>query len=473
MPGAIIALNCLIYFIVTREGTSLKIIIIGIGKIGGALTAYLAKENHNIIAIDINPDVLEETVNTNDVMGVADNGITLLLKKDKTVSDADIVIATTSSDEKNMLCCMLAKKCGAKRAIARIRDPEYSIKSGLAMTDLGIDLIVNPEYETAREIGRMIKFPSATKVDSFAHGRVDLTEMKIPDGSMLDGVRVMALQKLLGVKILVCAVQRKNDVFIPNGTFVLATGDRIHFIAPHDQVNNFFKSIRYQAHKLKKIILFGGGKISYYLAKQLSELGFSITIVEKDEKTCIELSEKLNSVNIIHGDATDTDLLDEENFESYDASVALTGIDEENIIISLYAKQKEIGKIITKVNMSNLTEILDRIDLDSVVSPKKVTPSIILSYIRGLSNASGGSVKTLYKIVHDKVEAIEFFAFNNSKLLGKTLREVNLKSNILIACITRNSEIIIPHGDDMIMAGDNVIVVTTMENLSSLDDILA
>ena len=451
----------------------MNIVILGIGKIGRTLTEYLVHEEHDITIIDSNAEIIDSVVDEYDVMGIVGNCVTLTVEKNNSIANADVVIATTPSDEINMLCCLMAKKVGVKHTVARIRDPEYSRQLSFVLSSLGIDLIVNPELETAKEISRMIRFPKAVKVDTFAQGRVDLTEIIIPENSPIDGIKVMDITKTLDVNLLVCAVQRGEEVYIPNGHFLLQAGDRIHFTAPHKKINSFFKAIKAEAQKMKTVFIIGGGKTSYYLADKLSDYGYRVRIMERDEKRCLELSETLKDCEIIHGDGINTDVLEEENFNSTDVSVSLTNIDEQNIIISLFAKEQGIPKIITKVNNEGLVPMLSGIGFETVISPKKVVPGMILSYIRGLSGTEGSSVKMLHKIVEDRVEALEFSVNESSKFCGHALRELKLKGNILISCIIRKNEIIIPHGNDEIHVGDNVIVVTTIENLKSLDDILA
>ncbi|MBR4292275.1 MAG: Trk system potassium transporter TrkA [Clostridia bacterium] len=451
----------------------MKIVVIGLGKIGLTLTEYLSKEGNDVTVVDTDPAVVESAVNSFDVMGVTGNGVNYSVQLEAGVKTADIMIAMTSTDEMNMLCCLVAKKVGVKHTIARIRDPEYSSQFMFMLDEMGLDMVVNPEMESAREIARSLRFPAAIKIDTFAKGRVDLVEMKISQGSILDGIKVFELQKKLNVKLLVCAVLRGDEVFIPSGHFTLMAGDRIHFTASHSELVLFFKTVDKERMRTKRVFLIGGGRIAYYLSDQLLEIGMSVKIVEKDKKRALELSELLPKADIVYGDATDQELLAEENFDSADTCVALTGVDEENMILSMYANQRQIKKVITKVNKPSLVGILKDVGLDTVISPKQITTNMILSYVRAMNNSGASSIKTLYKLVDDRVEALEFYVSENSDVTDKPLRELSLKKNMLISCIIRQNAIIIPGGNDSIKVGDSVVVVTANENLSVLDDILA
>lgn len=450
----------------------MRIVIVGCGKIGLTLTESLSKEDHDITIIDTDIKVVNSIVDVYDVLGIHGNGANYSIQLDAGVNNADLLIATASSDEINMLCCLIAKKIGVKNTIARIRDPEYSKQFVFMMDKMGLDMVVNPEYEAACEITRSLTFPSATKIDTFSKGRVDLAEMKITQENALNNCRLSELYNRFKIKILVCAVQRENNVFIPSGDFVLQSGDKIHFTASHTELASFFKAIGVYKHKSRNVIIIGGGRIAYYLAVQLIEMGMSVKIIEKDEDRCIELSESLPKVKIICGDGTDQSLLAEENLEQADACVAITGIDEENVIISMFAKKNNVKKVITKINKSSLIEMVGNIGLESIISAKQITSDRILRYVRAMQNSEGSNVLTLYRLVNNRVEALEFYVSDNYLFAGKTLRELNIKSNMLISCIIRQNKIIFPGGSDKIEKGDNVIVVTANEKLHDLYDIL-
>ncbi|MHB1152769.1 MAG: Trk system potassium transporter TrkA [Eubacteriales bacterium] len=450
----------------------MRIVIIGCGKIGLTLTESLSKEEHDITVVDTNAKVVDNTVNIYDVMGIHGNGANYSVQIEAGVNHADLLVATTSSDEVNMLCCLVAKKVGAKNTIARIRDPEYSKQFVFMLDEMGLDMVVNPEYEAASEISRSLRFPSAIKLETFSKGRVEIAELKIMPENLLDGQKLSELNHRYNTKILVCAIQRDNEVIIPSGSFILKEGDRIHFTASHSELASFFKAIGAYQHKLRNVIIIGGGRIAIYLAQQLLETGMSVKIIEMDEKRCFELSELLPKVKVIAGDGTDQSVLMEENIKGADACVAITGIDEENIIVSLYAKNNHVNKVITKVNRSSLIDMLGNIGLDCIISPKQITSTRILRYVRAMQNSKGSRVQTLYRLVNNQVEALEFYVSENNMVTGKILRDLKLKPNLLISVIIRQNKIIFPGGNDYIEKGDNVIVVTANERLRDLNDIL-
>ena len=452
----------------------MKIVIVGGGKIGSTLAECLTKEGNDVTLIDNNPQTVENIVNTSDLLGIVGNGVNFSVQRDAGVVHADVMIATTYSDEINMLCCLIAKKLGVRHTVARIRDPEYSKQFIYMLDEMGLNLAVNPEYEAACEIFRLIRFPSAIGIDTFAKGYVDLAEMKIGTGSVLDGIRVTDIQKNLNVRLLVCAVQHGENVYIPNGNSILYAGDKIHFTASRSQIADFFRKTGAAKQKLRNIFIIGGGHISYYLARQLLDSGMAVKIIELDEKRCAELSELLPKAQIICGDGTDQVLLREENFDKADACVAATGIDEENIITSLYAKSIGINKIITKISKASLTDMLESVGLDSIVSPKQITSNLILSYVRAINNATGSNVRTLYKLVGDRAEALEFYVTENSKVIQTPLKDLKrkLKNNLLIACIIRSNTVLIPGGNDVILPGDSVIVTAADSQFTDIDDIL-
>ena len=451
----------------------MKIVIIGDGKVGRAIVEHTVQEGHTVIVIDKNPKIIEQIVDLYDVMGVAGNGANIDIQKNAGVDKADLVVAATSSDETNILCCLVARKLGAKQTIARVRDYDYYKQIHILQEDLGLAMTLNPELEAANEIMKIINFPQVNRMDSFANGNVDLVEMFVPEGSKLIGESLYSLHKKYDVNSLVCAVQRDNEVFIPKGNFTLQAKDRIHMTTGSSEVRGFLTKMGMNVSKLKNILIIGGGKIALYLGEKLIANKYKVKIIESDQLRCQELSQLLPEATIIHGDGTDQRILEEEGIKTTDAIVSLTGIDEENIIIAMYANKMNVHKIITKVNKQSFADLLETIDVASVISPKELTAARIVSYIRALNNSRGNNVITLYKLVNNKVEALEFVAKENSKILNKKLRDLKLKDNVLIGAIIRNNEVIIPSGEDMLMLNDSVIVVTTNSYLDDLSEILA
>lgn len=453
----------------------MNIIIVGGGKVGTEIIAALCPEGHNIAVIDLDHTVVEQLTSEFDILGVVGSGVTLSTLEQAGVEGSDLLIATTNMDEINVLACVIARRLGVKGTIARVRDPEINSQVWFMRESLGVSMMVNPEYNTAREISRMLRIPSAAHVESFAKGRIDMVELILPEGSPLVGIALKDMhQRISGARVLVCAVQRAGEdkAIIPGGDFVLREGDRIHFSADHDQISNFFKQIGVVKNRVRDVIIIGGGRISYYLSQMLVESGMSVKILEKDHDRCTVLAGKLPKVRIIQGDGSNQELLMEEGLTDTDALVTLTDIDEDNIIMSMYAKMQNCPKVIPKVNSPNLRKMSMSVGLDSCVSPKELTADIILSYVRALEETAGGVIRSMYKLVGGEVEAIEFWATDNGKAIGVPLSKLHLKKDLLIAGIFRDGKIMFPGGNDSIHPGDVVIVVTTNRFITSLDQIL-
>ncbi|MBC8546780.1 Trk system potassium transporter TrkA [Clostridiaceae bacterium NSJ-31] len=450
----------------------MRIVIVGDGKVGQALVEQLSKEGHSIVIIDSSSKVIDNAVNAYDVMGINGNGASRAVQLEAGVNKADLLIAATSSDELNLLSCMVAKKIGARHTIARVRDPEYSQQLLFLKDELGLSMVVNPEMEAANEISRILRFPSALKIDSFARGRVDLVEIKLPNDSPLDGMALSALPAAYHVKILVCIVQREGEVVIPNGSFVLRAGDKISLTGAPNEITSFFRQIGIFKSKVRSAMIVGGGRIGYYLARDLIERGMHVKIIELDESRSVVLSDLLPKAEVIHGDGSDQDVLEEEGIGSCDGFVALTGIDEENIIVSMYAASRGIGRVVTKINRMSLMRMLGSLGIESVISPKYVTANRIVRYVRAKQSSIGSSVETLYQLVDQQVEALEFHVKDDSSgVVGIPLKDLPTLDNLLIACIVRDNRPIIPGGNDTIRVGDNVIIVTSNRYLSNLSDI--
>ncbi len=451
----------------------MKIVIIGDGKIGNTVSALLQAEGHDIVIIDKNVAALGDTLNMQDIMCVEGNGALYDVQIEAGVDKADLLIACTASDELNMLACLLAKKIGAKATIARVRDPEYYKQLRYIKDDLGLSMVINPEYATAQEMARVFTFPAATKIELFARGRVELVEFILSDVSPLDGLSLAELYRKYKIRILICAVQRDKDIFIPNGDFILRSKDRIYITAAHTEVGNFFKTIRGLRDKVRSIIIVGGGKIAYYLADRLIKLNTNVKIIESNYERCERMSELLPKATVICGDGTDQALLREEGIENVDGFVALTGIDEENMIMSIYAKNCGVSKVITKVNRNSYMDMGQQLGLESLVSPKMVAANNVASYVRAMENSVGSNIETMYRLVDGQVEALEFVVREDAPYLGVPLRDLSLRGDVLIASIVRNRVPIVPDGNTCIEKGDNVIVVTAKHRLQDLKEIFA
>lgn len=450
----------------------MKIIIIGGGKVGSKISEQLSKESHDIVMIEKNLKVINRINSYQDVACINGNGINYSVLKEAGADKTDLVIGCTSSDEINMFSCLLAKKLGAKNTIARVRDPEYYSQINYIREDLGLSMAINPELVSAIEISRILRFPSAIKVETFAKGKVELMEFKLYENSPLADKKMVDISREFNIKVLICAIQRGDEVFIPNGDFVLKKGDKLSIAASHDNLEKFLRKIGGLKRKVKRVLIIGGGKIAYYLCKSLSKVDIKIKIIEKDINACRKITELLPNVDVIHGDGTDQQLLEEEGINDVDAFVCLTGIDEENIILSMYAKRKEISKVVTKVSQSTFQGMVDTFDLDTVISPKEITSNIILRYVKAMNDSYGCRLNSLYRIVDNKIEALEFTVNENSDMTNIPLADLELKKNILIACIVRKGKITIPSGTDVIKEGDNIIIVTTNLDINDLNDIM-
>ena len=451
----------------------MKIIVLGAGKVGKTLIKHMSNEDHDIIVVDQNATKVEEVVNQFDVIGVVGNGGSYDILMEAGAQDANLIICVTASDELNILAGLMAKKTGTRHTIARVRNPDYSSQRDFMRNQLGFSMIDNPELEAASEIRRVLSFPSAVKVDTFSRGKVELAEFFVEEHSRLNGVELSQLHKITKTNILVCAVSHNEDVIIPDGNYAIKPGDHLYITGTHRDLSRFCLDIGVITTRIKNVIIVGGGKIAYYLSKQLSTQGIKVKIIEKDKNRCQVLAEKLPYVTIIHGDGSDDELLNEEGIENTDAVLALTGLDEENIVLSLSAKSLYHKKTIAKVTRMNYAGLSDVLKVDSIVAPKKIVASQIIRYVRAKMNKDNdSSVKTLYKIVDGEVEAIEFKVTEQFKYLHKTLNEMKIKEHVLVAAIIRENEVIVPKGNTTMELNDYVIIVSRGEIMKSLNDIL-
>lgn len=452
----------------------MKIIIIGDGKIGSVLAEQLSREAHAVTLIDRSAKMLEQSNLDLDVMVVEGDGASRAIQLEAGVDQADLVIACTGADELNLLCCLIAKKLGAKHTIARVRNPRYVEELDLIKDDLGLSMTINPEDNCAAEMARVLRFPNALEIDTFAGGQVEILKFHIPEDSPLNGMTLMELGKFKA-KVLICAVERgEQEVHIPSGSFRLQAKDKISIVASPTEALRFFRQIGVSRTKVRQVMLIGGGRIGFYLARQLTASGIDVKILESDYATCKELSEQLPEVTVIHGDGTDQRLLREEGLDHMDAVVSLTGIDEENMIISLYAARTTKAKVITKINRDTYGSIMDQLDLGSVFFPRRICADNVVRYVRAMQDSDAyASMETLCKIASGKAEALEFRVTREADFCGVPLQELSLRDNLLIGCITRGRKLITPRGSDTIEVGDNVIVVTTHSGITDLDDIFA
>lgn len=448
----------------------MRIIIVGDGKVGRTFARQLCRAGHDVTIIDKRATALQHSSEL-DIMAIEGNGTTLAVQREAGVEQADLLIAATNTDEQNLLTCLIAKRAGAQHTIARVRSPEYAKEINLIQEDLGLSLVINPEMACASEMARVLRFPSAVKIDTFTGGRVEILKHRLAPGSPLAGIRLMDLNKFKA-SVLICAVERGKEVVIPNGSFQLAAGDRISIVAQPRDASLFFRKIGAPTSPVRQIMLLGGGRIAYYLASIMVEFGADVKIIEQDYNVCMTLAESLPSVTVIHGDGTDNQLLCQEGIEQMDAVATLTGLDEQNILMSLYAGQVSKAKIITKINRDSFEDIVENMDIGSVFYPRYIAAEAVVRYVRAMANSAGSNVERLYSIVDDKAEALEFRVTPGSRVCGIPLQDLRTRPGILIGSIHRGTRVFIPRGQDTIEPGDSVIVVTTLPNLNDLDDIL-
>lgn len=456
------------------EEIIMNIIIVGCGKVGSALAAELNEEGNNITVVDVDADKLNDAAAKSDVMGVVGNGATHLTLQEAGISRAHLLIAVTGSDELNLLCCIIARKAGNCQTIARVRDPQYSRDAAYLKKELGLAMIINPEFAAAAEIARVLRFPSAMKIDTFAKGRVEMMKFRLPEGCPLAGCAVKDIAGRFGCDVLICTVERDDEAYIANGDLVFEERDVISLIATPKNANDFFRKIKYKMNSVKDVMIVGGGGISHYLCEILrrSGNGISVKVIEKNPKRCDELCEALEDVTIINGNASEKAVLLEEGLESTGGFVALTNLDEENIFLSLFAKRVSHAKVVTKINRIDFDEVIRPLDLDSIIYPKNITCETIVRYVRAMKNTIGSNVETLYNIVKGKIEAAEFHIKEGSPVIGIPLAQLQFNASVLIAAILRGKQVVIPRGYDTIQPDDSVVIVSNHLEMHDITDIL-
>ena len=453
----------------------MRIVVVGAGKVGRVLTEQLAAEKHDIVVIDQDSDLIESLVNIYDVRGVAGNGGCYDIQKDAFEDGADLLIATTSSDETNILACLVAKKLGTPHTIARIRNPEYEKQLHFMREELGLSMVVNPEKATAREIARVLRFPSAIKREQFCRQRFELVEYRVNEGNPLEGLQLSDLYRNIRVKILICAVARGQQTIIPTGATVLQKGDKIYLTASARELESFFRKLNIFKARANNIMIVGASRIAYYLVKELQDIQKRMTVIDSNAARCQAMSEKFPGVLVIHGDGADSELLSEERISEMDAFVPLTGLDETNIILAMYASQFPNCKVVAKINRPSFADLANQKGLvDSVVSTAAVTSETIARYVRAMQNSfDSDNIKTLHRLVGGRVEALEFNVGPGLPFIGVPLKDLNLREGMLVAGIVRqNGAPVIPSGADALQEGDDVVIVTTDTTLHALRDIV-
>lgn len=451
----------------------MRIIIVGCGKVGAAIIEQLSDEGHDIVAVDLNPRIIEDLTNAHDVMGIVGNGTSYKVLKEAGIEDTDLLIAVTDSDEQNLLTCLIAKKAGDCQTIARVRDPELNEEINFIAEELGLSMAVNPEKAAAVEIARLLRFPAAVQIDTFARGEVELMKFVIPEKSSLVGVALSDIDKNFSNETLICCVERKEEAIIPNGSFVLNALDKVTLVSSSKGLRTFFKKAGIDIKRVRNALIVGGSKISVYLSQELAGKNIDLKIIEQDRERCAELSDKLPNVAIVNSDGTDENILRQEGIDSVDAFVSLTGIDEENIFLSLFAAKRDDIKVVTKIDRINYSEVIKDLNLGSIIHPKNITAEHIVRYVRAMNNAQESSqIETLHEIIKGKIEACSFSIGNEEKIINIPLAKLNTKDGVLIACIRRGRQNFIPNGQSVIKEGDSIVVVTKKMGIYNLLDIL-
>jgi trk system potassium uptake protein TrkA len=455
-----------------KDSAGMNIVIVGAGKVGSAIAMELAKEKHDLTVIDVNADKINEISNTLDVITLNGNGASYDTLREAGADKADLLIAITGADEINLLCCITARKLGAAHTIARVRNPEYDRQMFFLREELGLSLAINPEQAAADEISRLLSLPSASRVDSFSRGGLELAEFRVTPESKLDGMALSNLQTLCKAKVLVCAIERDEKVYIPKGSFVLKAMDKLNIIGASNEVYSFFNNIGALRHRIKNVVILGGGKISIYLAKQIIDIGMKVKVIEQKAERCAELKKAVPKASVILGNGTKPELLTEEGIGDADAFIALTGYDENNIITALYAASQGAGKVIVKVNESHIIKMMSGMQLDSFVQPKQLVSQRIIQYVRAMQNAYGISVETLYPLFDGRIEALEFIVSSSFKYINKPLKSLPIRQGVLVAAINRGRRSFIPNGEDYLAEGDSVVVVSDTRGMQRLEEIV-
>ncbi|MCQ2519144.1 MAG: Trk system potassium transporter TrkA [Lachnospiraceae bacterium] len=451
----------------------MKIIIVGCGNVGSTIARQLSLEGHNITLVDVSEAAVRNITEGYDVMGMIGSGTSLSVLKEAGITDADLVISVTDSDERNLLCCLLAKKAGAKHTIARVRNPEYKEDVNLLRNDLGLSMFVNPEFDAAAEIARLLRFPTAIEIDTFARGRVELLKFLVTEDSPLCGLALKDIPAKIETKILICAVERDSEVLIPRGDFELWEGDKVSFVATTKEATRFFKKVGINQGKARTCMIVGGGDTALYLAQKLIASGVEVKIIDRSKARCDELAEMLPEAVIIRGDGQDKGLLSEEGIDRTESFVTLTNFDESNVMMSIYAKKiNPKAKLVTKVHRSTYDDIIDDMNIGSIINPKLLASEHVVKYVRSMQNTVGSNIESLYKLNGGRIEALEFKVKDVEGLIDTPLMNLKIKNNALICCIVHNGAIEIPGGGSVIKSGDMVIVVTTESGLSDISDIL-
>ena len=452
----------------------MKIFVVGAGQIGSSLARSLAEENHAVTVIDPDEKILDSIGSSNDVICYVGNGASFSVLQAAGIEDCDLLIAVTYSDEINMLSCLCAHKLGVKHTVARVRNVEYTSQLYELKKDLGLTMTINPEKAAAEEIARIIRFPSASRIELFAKGRMELVSCKVPRDNPLNNMMLKELVPTLNIKVLVCAVDRGGELIIPYGDFIIREGDELYITGSPKEIERAFRRAKMYVNPVKELMIYGGGRITHHLCEALYKKNISVKIIEKDGDVAEEIASLVPSAVVLHGDAYDEELLFEEGIRQADAFIALGGTDEENTLSALFAKKIGVNKVIAKADGDRMAMLTRDFGIETSVSPKTVTVNRILRYVRAMAESeSSENIQSLFKILDGRAEIVEFIIDEEIEgLTGKTLRELTLKKDLLIAGIVRKTDAIIPGGNDKILVGDSVLVLTSGHIVNKISDII-
>ncbi len=451
----------------------MRIIIVGCGKIGATVIESLLTEGHDIVAVDNDPEVIRRITNIYDVIGVCGSSTDYDTLAEAGVGKAELFAAITGADEVNMLSCFIAKKMGAAHTVARIRNPEYNDSSlGFIRQSLDLSMSVNPDLLAAQELYHILKMPGAVNIETFSRRSFEMIELKLREDSPLDGMKLIEMRKKYPYSYLICAVERDGELYIPDGNFQLRGGDRVGIAATFNEVQKLFRDLGLTSKQAKNVMIVGASRTAFYLTKMLLSGGSEVKVIEQDRDLCVKLRERNPKAVVINGDGADQELLLEEGLTSMDAFVSLTGIDEQNILMSYAASDAGVPKVITKINRPEYYSMAQKLDLETIISPKKIVSDIFIRYARALENSLGSNIETMYKLIDGRAEALEFIAGADFSCYNIPLKDLKLKSHLLIAGIIRGRRVIIPNGDDVIMTGDHVVVIAKKQGMNDLSDII-
>lgn len=451
----------------------MKVIIVGLGRVGKTLVSELIKEEHDLVVLDIDADVVQEIVNKRDVQGICGNGCIVENLKEAGVKNCDVLISVTPHDENNILCCMIARSLGAKHVIARVRDPQYFDQLEFMQKSLGISMLFNPEEAVSHEIVRILRFPAAVKVSSFSGGKVDVIEFKILEGSPLDGISLMDFRKKSKYPVLIVAVEHEGKIAIPDGSYILHKGDTISVCAKHNEVRGVFRSVSLLKHKAESVMILGGGREAFYLARELDDNGIFVKVITDSLDRCMTIKGELDKAEVIKGDYTNREILESEGISDMDAVVCMSPYDENNIVTALFAKGMGVDKTISVLHGDSYYDLLDSIQLDTAISPFRLAAANIARYLRAINVDEQSQIRAMYKIANEKAEALLFRVREQEKLVGKSLKELNVKKGVLIAAVVRGKAAYIPDGNFVIENNDDILIISTGSKINRLEEIVA